>query len=113
MPENVNLNGRRMHVVSTDQIGEVGIDTIFEFEQNGNIVSARYAGGKIRIGYLVGIINRNNLEFRYAQANIEDHLDGGQSNCEIKIADDGKLQLIEHFQWSSREGSGTNVFEEL
>ena len=113
MPVNLNLNRRRMHVVSTDQNGEVNIDTIFEFEQNGNIVSARYAGGKIRIGYLVGKINENNLEFRYAQANIHDHLDGGQSNCEIKMADNGKLQLIEHFQWSSREGSGTNVYEEL
>jgi len=58
-------------------------------------------------------LNKNNLEFRYAQANIHDHLDGGQSNCEIKMADNGKLQLIEHFQWSSREGSGTNVYEEL
>ena len=113
MSENLNLNRKKMHVVSTDQNGEVNIDTIFEFEQNGNIVTARYAGGKIRIGYLVGKINGNNLEFRYAQANIHDHLDGGQSNCEIKRVDNGKLQLIEHFQWSTREGSGTNVFEEL
>jgi len=26
---------------------------------------------------------------------------------------DGRIRLLEHFQWESREGSGTNTFEEV
>ena len=35
------------------------------------------------------------------------------STCELGRTADGRLRLIEHFRWESREGSGTNVFEEL
>jgi len=40
-------------------------------------------------------------------------LDSGYSTCEINRVKDGRIQLIEHFKWDSREGAGTNVFEEI
>jgi len=113
MIADINMNGLRMCVTSTDPNGEVNKDTIFHFEQSENIVSARYLGGKIYLGHLVGKIEGTNLEFRYAQVNINNHLDGGHSTCEIKKLENGKLQLIEHFKWSSREGTGTNIYEEI
>ncbi len=113
MRMNFDLNGKKMHVTATDPNGEVNADTVFEFTQNDSIVSARYSGGKILLGYLVGKIENNKLEFRYAQANNHHRLDGGQSNCEINNIANGKLQLIEHYKWLSREGSGTNIFEEI
>ncbi|NJL71836.1 MAG: hypothetical protein HC888_09575 [Candidatus Competibacteraceae bacterium] len=109
----ISMSGRKMHVVSTDPSGEVGSDTIFHFDQDGSIVTARYAGGKIRIGYLVGKIDGAVLEFRYAQVNVENNIDGGHSTCEIGKLENGELQLIERFKWSSREGTGTNVYEEI
>ncbi len=33
--------------------------------------------------------------------------------CEISKTNDGRIGLLEHFQWESREGTGTNVFEEI
>jgi len=38
---------------------------------------------------------------------------GGRSDCEIGALPDGRLRLVERFQWESRDGSGTNVLEEV
>ena len=40
-------------------------------------------------------------------------LDGGSSTCELLRDDQGRVNVVEHFQWESREGSGTNVIREL
>jgi hypothetical protein len=102
-----------MHLTSTAESGEVNADTIFEFSQEDSLVSARYSGGGILLGYLVGILLEDTLQFQYAQVNSRGRLDGGHSTCEISKTANGRLQLHEHFKWASREGSGTNVFEEI
>ncbi len=111
MEKTISLDGIRMHVVSTGEGGEVNTETLFEFTQNGSVVSAHYAGGKVRLGYLVGTMSAEGLRFRYAQVDNAGRLDGGYSTCEIRRTAEGKLQLAEHFQWDSREGSGTNLYE--
>lgn len=113
MAQSISLDGIRMNVVSTDSIGVVNSETIFTFTQEGSIVSAHYAGGKVCIGYLVGAISSEALSFRYAQIDTDGHLDGGQSTCEISRTPEGRVRLVEHFRWQSRAGSGTNVFEEI
>ena len=113
MEEQISLDGIRMRVVSTAEGGEVNSETLFEFAQDGSVVSARYAGGKVQLGYLVGTISAEILSFRYAQVDYNGRLDGGYSTCEIGRMADGRLRLAEHFKWDSREGSGTNIYEEI
>ncbi len=109
----LSLDGLRMRVVSTAEGGEVNTETLFEFAQDGLVVSARYSGGKVQLGYLVGTIGEEELCFRYAQVDDSGRLDGGHSTCEIRRLADGRIQLLEHFTWDSRAGSGTNTFEEI
>jgi hypothetical protein len=109
----ISLDGVQMRVASTGAGGEVNTETLFTFVQDGSVVSARYAGGKVRLGYLVGTMSAGGLHFRYAQLDNEGRLDGGYSTCEISQMSDGRIRLVEHFRWDSREGSGTNVFEEI
>jgi hypothetical protein len=113
MTSALSLNGLKMHVVSTAEVGEVNRDTIVDFSQEGSIISARYTGGKVRLGFLVGTINGRTGSFRYAQVDNEGHIDGGTSSYEIERTDAGRMRLVEHFKWDSRPGSGTNIFEEL
>ncbi len=113
MEKPISLDGIRMRVVSTAEGGEVNTETLFEFTQDGSVVSARYAGGKVRLGYLVGAMSADGLRFRYAQIDNAGRLDGGHSTCEIGRMADGRIQLAEHFKWDSREGSGTNLYEEV
>ena len=113
MEKPISFDGIQMRVISTADTGAVNAKTLFTFTQEGEVVSASYSGGEVRLGYLVGVISPEGLRFRYAQLNIEGRLDGGYSTCEISKTHDGRIHLIEHFKWDSRPGSGTNVFEEL
>jgi hypothetical protein len=109
------LHGRRMRVIATDPGGVVSGQTILEFEQTGDLVSARYRGGTIVDGYLIGKLDPagTSLQFCYVQVDLHGGVDAGSSNGTIDQMQDGRLRLIEEFQWFTRPGHGTNVFEEI
>lgn len=113
MKNSISLDGIKMHVASTAESGEVNSETLFEFIQEGSVVSAKYTGGKIKLGYLVGIMNLDKFDFRYTQVDEDGRLDGGYSTCEVSRMDDGRIRIFEHFKWESREGTGINIFEEI
>ncbi len=110
----INLNNLKMNVIETAQNGVVNEQTIFDFVQKDSFVEAKYSGGKIKNGFLVGVIKENILEFSYCQLQTDGILDNGKSSSELAISTEGKIRLIEHFEWKSRSGeSGVNIFEEI
>lgn len=113
--ESICLDKIEMNVVKTAAVGVVNHETIFHFSQQGNVVTADYAGGKVKQGFLVGTITEaNQLNFSYCQLQIDGKLDNGASQCEVSRNENGKIILIEHFEWASRPGEyGTNIFQEL
>ena len=108
-----NLDGRTMFVSTTAADGVVSAETRLHFAQRGRRVVARYAGGRVLRGWLVGRWDGDILRFRYAQREESSTIHGGQSVCVVEERADGRLRLIEHFTWSTRSGSGANVFDEL
>ena len=108
-----NFNNVRMTVVKTAKTGVVNKETVFTFQQADNIVSAEYEGGGVVKGYLVGKLTGEELQFRYCQLGSAEDLDGGLSNCIVSTTPDGRLRIIERFQWESRGDAGENIFEEI
>lgn len=103
-----------MNVVSTAENGVVNKDTIFIFKQNDTFVEAEYAGGKIRKGFLVGQIKDDTLKFCFCQLQTDGSIDDGTSTCELAVGENGKIKLVENFEWASRPGEfGTNIFQEV
>jgi hypothetical protein len=109
----MNLHGRRMRVVQTAPNGIVGIDTVFHFHQTGAVVEARYVGGRIAVGCLVGIFDGDVLSFRFCQISDGVQIDGGASQGRLEKMSDGRLRLVESFTWESRRGKGVSIFEEV
>lgn len=111
----ISLDKIQMNVIKTDACGVVNHETIFHFSQNGAVVEAKYAGGKIQQGFLVGrITQENQLIFCYCQMQKDGKLDNGTSECEVSKDENGKVTLTEHFEWASRPGEfGTNIFKEM
>jgi len=111
----LNLNGRRMRTISTDAIGVVSPETVLTFEQTDDRVSARYRGGAIVDGYLIGKFDSTGatLSFCYVQTDVCGNVDAGRSTGTIEQAEGGRLRLTEEFQWFTRAEHGTNVFEEI
>lgn len=108
-----NLDGVTMLVSATAADGVVGGDTRLYFTQRDARVTARYAGGRVLRGWLVGRWDGDVLRFRYAQREDSGMIHAGNSVCVVEDCPDGCLRLFEHFTWNTRSGSGVNVFDEL
>lgn len=110
----MTLDNVKMNVIQTAPNGVVNELTIFHFSQKDNFVCGSYAGGRIFQGYLVGTNENDKFSFSYCQLQTDGKMDNGQSECDILMGEDGKLKLIEHFTWTSKnDESGVNIFREL
>jgi hypothetical protein len=108
-----SLDGRRFAPVADVAGGDVGAGTVFEYAEADGIVHARYAGGAVRLGFLVGTREGDTLRFRYAQVRGDGTTATGRCESRIETLPDGRLRLHETWAWESREGSGTSVVEEI
>jgi hypothetical protein len=108
-----SLHGRRFRVASTSQGSVVSASTILTIEEDGPFVCGRYSGGTVVHGYLIGIRRAAELHFRYVQGDQSGSIDAGASRAQVEEDPQGRVRIIEHYEWATREGSGTNIFEEI
>jgi hypothetical protein len=108
-----SLDGRRFRSAADVQGGDVGTETVFEYAEADGIVHARYGGGAIRLGFLVGTRDGDTLRFRYAQVRADGTTATGRCESRIEPLGDGRVRLHETWAWESQEGSGTSVVEEI
>jgi hypothetical protein len=107
-----SLDGIEMRPVDALSEGRITSATLFTFNEADTVVSARYSGGWIVLGYLIGKRTPAGIEFSYVQADVSGGIDTGRSSCDLNVLSDGRLRLVEHFRWETREGAGVNVMEE-
>jgi hypothetical protein len=93
--------------------GEAGAATVFEYHERDGVVWARYEGGAVRLGFLVGTRKGDSLEFRYSQLNNAGETASGRCSTTISALDDGRLWLAEDWSWESKPGTGTSAAEEI
>ena len=109
-----SLDGRRFRAVAEVAGGDVGPQTEFEYvEDDDGVIHARYAGGAIRLGFLVGTRAGDGLRFRYAQLLQDGRTAAGRCESRIEELPDGRLRLHETWAWDSQPGGGTSVVEEI
>lgn len=95
--------------------GETSEETIFLYQQEGNILTSIYYGGKIRSGHLIGLVNGDGtIEMRYHQINEKGKLVTGICHSKPEILKNGKIRLHETWQWTSGDQSkGKSILEEV
>jgi hypothetical protein len=108
----LSLHGRRFRASSAAG-GDVSGETVFEYGQDGDLIWARYVGGAIRLGHLVGTRHEDTLDFRYAHVTLAGETASGHCGSTVVRLPDGRLSLHERWEWDSQAGSGTNVLEEI
>ena len=112
MAEQISLDGRTLVGVANDEDGEVSGDTKFRFEQTGDRLSARYSGGPIVEGHLVGTIYGTQCDIRYVQINESVESAIGHSVGEVSLLEDGRIRVEDTWEWESKPGVGESVLEE-
>lgn len=100
-------------VAAMDAAGEASGATQFEYHEEGGLVWARYEGGAVRLGFLVGTRQGDRLDFRYSQLNEDGETSNGHCTTTVSTLQDGRLRLDEEWAWESRAGAGTSAAEEV
>lgn len=110
----IDYNNKIFKPISNTENGETSNETIFCYKQIGNILTAEYAGGKIKSGHLIGLVdNDGKIEMRYHQINDKGELMTGICQSIPEILDNGKIRLHERWEWTSGDYSkGESVIEE-
>jgi hypothetical protein len=111
----VGYDGRRLRSVENSETGEVGPETVFDYSQDGDVVSATYGGGGVLSGVLIATADgEGNLDARYAHVNASGELMTGECRTTPERLPDGRLRLYEEWRWTSGErSSGRSVVEEI
>ncbi|MEP0712004.1 n-acetylglutamate synthase [Algoriphagus sp.] len=111
----MNYNNKTFRPVSNTENGETSAETIFHYNQKGNLLTCEYAGGKIVSGHLIGLVDEaGNINMRYHQVNAAGELMTGICQSKPEILENGKIRLYETWQWTSGDASaGESVLEEV
>jgi hypothetical protein len=111
----VNYHGRQFAGIENSAGGEVSGQTVFHYEQDGSVLKARYSGGEVVSGVLIGKVYANgDLEFRYNHVNEDWSLRGGKCYSVPEVLEDGRIRLHEQWQWQDESSEkGTSIVEEL
>jgi hypothetical protein len=110
----INYNNKIFKPVSNSKNGETTSETIFHYKQENNILSSIYAGGKIKYGHLIGIVENNgSISMHYHQININNEIMTGVCKSTPVILGSGKIRLHENWEWTSGDFSkGSSILEE-
>ncbi|WP_339607307.1 n-acetylglutamate synthase [uncultured Roseivirga sp.] len=111
----MNYHNRKFRSVSNTANGETSVDTIFEYQQEGNILTALYQGGQIVKGHLMGSVDdQGYIDMRYHQVNRKGELMTGKCHSRPEVLSNGKIRLHEIWEWTSGDFSkGNSILEEL
>lgn len=111
----MDYNNKKFKPVNNTENGETTEETIFEYKQINNILTAEYKGGQIIKGHLIGLVDENgNIEMRYHQINKRGELMTGICYSKPEFNKNGKLRLYESWKWTSGDmSSGNSILEEL
>lgn len=110
-----NYHNKQFRPLHTSTNSETSTQTIFHYQQEGNILTAHYQGGGITQGHLIGLVDEaGNIDMRYHQVNTQGELRTGRCYSTPEVLPNGKIRLHETWQWTSGDHSkGTSVIEEV
>jgi len=110
----VNYDGRVFRSSAAETAGPTGVP-IGRYHQRGDLVWAEFAGGKVRVGRLVGTCAPDGtLSLTYCQVLATGEVLAGACTSFPELLDDGRIRLREEWRRFDEAGStGVSVIEEF
>lgn len=110
----INFNDKRFVLVDNAKNGAVTSATIFEYKQDGDLVTADYHGGIINYGKIIARIEGEKLIMLYQCITKENEMKAGKAIAEISLTDNDKIKLTLDWQWLTDDmTTGTSEYIEL
>lgn len=111
----INYHNRSFRAATLSDNSQLDSDSIFVYQQTGNILHCNYSGGEIIRGHLIGIVDANgNIDMRYHQVTKDGMILSGICHSSPTVSKEGKITLHEKWQWTSgAQGQGESILEEI
>lgn len=88
-----NFNNKKFLLIQNSNNGEVNTETIFNYKQDGNLVTADYFGGTIKYGKIIAELKDNELNMLYQCLTTDNELKAGKALALITLEENGKIKL--------------------
>lgn len=95
----INFNNKTFSLISNSENGKVTDETIFEYKQKGDLVTADYYGGTVRYGKIIAILNDRQLNMLYQCLTTTNELKSGKAIAEISFTENDKIKLKLNWEW--------------
>ncbi|WP_100610811.1 hypothetical protein [Confluentibacter lentus] len=94
-----NFNNKRFALIQNSDSGQVNSETVFEYKQDGNLVTADYFGGTIRYGKIIAALKDDELNMLYQCLTTDNELKAGKATAKISVTDTGKMKMNLNWEW--------------
>lgn len=109
----INFNNKTFALLENSENGKVTNQTIFKYQQEGNLVTADYFGGTIKYGKIIARLDGNQLNMLYQCLTTNDELKAGKAIADITFNENGKILLTLNWEWLiDGNGKGVSVYVE-
>jgi hypothetical protein len=114
MMDDYNFNNKTFSLMQNSENGKVSNETIFEYKQQGNLVTADYHGGSILYGKIIAILKGDQLNMLYQCITTNNELKAGKAIAQISFTENGKLKLELNWEWlDNKEEKGVSEYLEI
>jgi hypothetical protein len=111
---NFNFDNKRFALIQNSDSGQVNPETVFEYKQNGNLVTADYYGGTIKYGKIIAVLKDDELNMLYQCLTTDNQLKAGKAIAKISYSDNGKIKLNLNWEWlTNRNEKGSSEYVEI
>jgi hypothetical protein len=94
-----NFNNKRFALIQNSDSGEVNTETVFEYKQEDNLVTADYFGGTIKYGKIIAVLKGEQLNMVYQCLTTDGELKAGKAIGQISLEENGKMKLSLDWEW--------------
>lgn len=109
-----DFNNKKFALIQNSENGQVNNDTIFEYKQDGNLVTADYLGGTIKYGKVIADLQGDKLSMLYQCLTIDNELKAGKAIAEISVSENEKIKLKLNWEWlTNGNDKGTSEYIEI
>lgn len=94
-----NFNNKTFSLIENTENGKVNSETLFDYKQEGDLVTADYSGGNIIYGKIIGHLKDNSINMLYQCLTATNELKAGKAIAKISLTENKKIKLKLNWQW--------------
>jgi len=109
--QKIDFNNKIFSLVDNSEKGKANSETLFKYQQDGDLVTAEYQGGSIRYGKIIAVLKGHQLDMLYQCVTTDQELKAGKAIADISFTDTGKIRLQLNWEWLGGDKQQRGVSE--